>query len=131
MGKGVKVKCMKCGAIIQSMHVHDMQHCRCGAIAIDGGSDYWKASGDCNDIYFLKEEMTLHDLMEEARAKEIMTENYVDTCMRYFKNCGIKVEGKTIYSPIGENFLEDEIERVNILIKYHNYELQENLPLKF
>ena len=51
-----KLKCKKCGDIIQSKHRHDMVWCKCGAIAIDGGGDYCKVSGNLEDIEFIKEE---------------------------------------------------------------------------
>ena len=37
-----KIKCNKCGDIIESTHGHDFRHCRCGAVAVDGGNDYLK-----------------------------------------------------------------------------------------
>lgn len=41
-----KLKCKNCGDIIQSTHRHDMVWCKCGLIAIDGGDDYTKITGD-------------------------------------------------------------------------------------
>ena len=35
-----KVRCKKCNDVIESKHTHDFRRCRCGAIAIDGGTDY-------------------------------------------------------------------------------------------
>ena len=35
-----KVRCKKCDDVIESKHRHDFQSCRCGAIYIDGGTDY-------------------------------------------------------------------------------------------
>lgn len=35
-----KVRCRHCNDIIESKHVHDFQRCQCGAIAVDGGTDY-------------------------------------------------------------------------------------------
>jgi hypothetical protein len=32
--------CRSCGDIIESTHRHDYVTCRCGAISVDGGSDY-------------------------------------------------------------------------------------------
>jgi hypothetical protein len=40
MGKGRRVRCLKCQDVIQSTHVHDFVRCKCGAIFVDGGSDY-------------------------------------------------------------------------------------------
>ena len=50
------LKCKKCGDIIQSKHRHDMVWCKCGAIAIDGGNDYCKITGNSDDIDFLAKE---------------------------------------------------------------------------
>lgn len=40
MGKGSRVRCLACNDIIQSTHRHDFVRCECGAIFVDGGSDY-------------------------------------------------------------------------------------------
>ncbi|PZD83282.1 hypothetical protein DTX80_17580 [Bacilli bacterium] len=37
-----KVRCKKCDDIIESRHSHDFKVCKCGAIYIDGGTDYQK-----------------------------------------------------------------------------------------
>jgi hypothetical protein len=41
-----KVKCLKCGDIIESSSVHDLKSCSCGNVFVDGGLDYrrrlWK-----------------------------------------------------------------------------------------
>lgn len=39
-------KCLKCGAHITSRHRHDFRYCPCGAIFVDGGTDYLRAGGD-------------------------------------------------------------------------------------
>jgi hypothetical protein len=41
-----KVKCLKCSDIIESTYRHDFKYCKCGAIFVDGGSDYWRMGGD-------------------------------------------------------------------------------------
>lgn len=38
-----RAKCKLCGYIIESKHMHDYVECKCGAIAVDGGSDYFRA----------------------------------------------------------------------------------------
>ena len=43
---GTWIKCRKCREKIRSNHRHDFRRCKCGAIAIDGGSDYMKISGE-------------------------------------------------------------------------------------
>ena len=40
-----KAKCKLCGDIIESKHRHDFVMCRCEAIFIDGGNEYWRAGG--------------------------------------------------------------------------------------
>jgi hypothetical protein len=45
-----KVLCKKCGSIIESKHANDFQRCSCGAIAIDGGTDYQRASWPSGDV---------------------------------------------------------------------------------
>lgn len=40
------VICLKCKDYIRSKHRHDFKYCKCGSIAVDGGSWYCKRSGD-------------------------------------------------------------------------------------
>ena len=40
-----RVKCLKCGDIIESKHRHDFVFCSCGSVAVDGGTAYLKRSG--------------------------------------------------------------------------------------
>lgn len=35
-----KVRCKKCDDIIESTYTHNMVWCKCGSIAVDGGSEY-------------------------------------------------------------------------------------------
>ena len=35
-----RIKCKKCGDIIESMNRHDFKWCSCGECAVDGGHDY-------------------------------------------------------------------------------------------
>lgn len=53
---GPKVKCKKCGDVIQSMSLHDMKWCKCGAIAVDGGRHYLRLLGEPEDIEVLAHE---------------------------------------------------------------------------
>ncbi len=41
-----RVKCKKCGEIIESRHRWDFKWCSCKTIFIDGGRDYRKRGGD-------------------------------------------------------------------------------------
>ena len=51
----MKIKCKKCGDIIESKSRHDMVWCKCGKVAIDGGNEYVKISGFLEDIAFVDE----------------------------------------------------------------------------
>lgn len=37
-----KAKCLICGEVIESKHVHDYVTCSCGNLSVDGGSWYCK-----------------------------------------------------------------------------------------
>ena len=45
-----RIKCRKCGSVIESKSRHDWVSCKCGAIFIDGGNDYTRIGGDYKDI---------------------------------------------------------------------------------
>lgn len=44
-----KIKCRKCGNIIESTSVHDFKFCSCGACAVDGGTEYLRRLGEPED----------------------------------------------------------------------------------
>jgi hypothetical protein len=50
-----RIRCRKCGDIIESKTRHDYVTCKCGAVAVDGGSSYLKRTGDPADIEELEE----------------------------------------------------------------------------
>lgn len=41
----VKIRCKKCGDVIQSKHVHDFVMCKCKSCFIDGGDEYTRIGG--------------------------------------------------------------------------------------
>lgn len=41
-----KIQCLNCNDIIMSVNKHDFVYCRCGKIAVDGGSWYKSRAGD-------------------------------------------------------------------------------------
>ena len=45
-----KIKCRKCGDIIESIDVHNFKWCSCGAVAVDGGREYLRRVGNKNDF---------------------------------------------------------------------------------
>ena len=44
-----KIKCKKCGDIIESKSTNDYKKCSCGTVAVDGGNDYLKMIGNEED----------------------------------------------------------------------------------
>ena len=44
-----KIKCKKCGNIIESKSTNDLKRCSCGAVAVDGGTEYLKRIGNEED----------------------------------------------------------------------------------
>jgi hypothetical protein len=50
-----QAKCLKCGDIIRSKNRHDYVECKCGAIAVDGGSWYLRRTGKEEDIEEMSE----------------------------------------------------------------------------
>ena len=50
-----KIRCKKCGDIIESKYRHDYKECKCGAVAVDGGHDYIRRIGEQNDYEELYE----------------------------------------------------------------------------
>lgn len=47
------IKCLRCNDVIQSTRTHDFRYCFCGAVAVDGGKEYLKISGDQSDFHIL------------------------------------------------------------------------------
>lgn len=35
-----RIRCNKCGDVIESEYRHDFKSCRCGLVSVDGGHDY-------------------------------------------------------------------------------------------
>ena len=50
-----KIKCKKCGDVIESTYRHDFKFCKRGAVAVDGGKDYLRRLGDEEDYEELSE----------------------------------------------------------------------------
>ena len=41
-----KIRCKRCGEVIESTDRHDFKFCKCGAVAVDGGHDYLRRCGN-------------------------------------------------------------------------------------
>lgn len=50
-----RVKCKKCGTVIESRWTHDFVSCECGSIFVDGGLDYMRMGGNLDNIEDLSE----------------------------------------------------------------------------
>lgn len=48
--KSNKIRCRKCGEIIESVSVHDFKFCKCGAVAVDGGHEYLRRCGNLENF---------------------------------------------------------------------------------
>ena len=46
-----RIRCLKCGDIIESKSVHDFVTCSCGACSVDGGHDYLRRCIESEDCY--------------------------------------------------------------------------------
>lgn len=53
--KSNKIRCRKCGEIIESVSVHDFKFCKCGAVAVDGGHEYLRRCGSLENFEELSE----------------------------------------------------------------------------
>ena len=49
------IRCTQCGDIIESVYRHDFKYCKCGKVAVDGGKDYLKRSGDIENMIEMSE----------------------------------------------------------------------------
>ena len=58
-----RAKCLKCGEVIKSAHRHDFNWCKCGAIAVDGGTAYNKRTGEISNC----EEACVYDATSPTR----------------------------------------------------------------
>ena len=60
-----RIRCRKCGEMIESETVHDFRVCSCGACAVDGGKDYLRRCGspenweDCSEVIFVRDNKEL------------------------------------------------------------------------
>ena len=52
----MKIKCLKCNDIIESLSQHDYRKCKCGSTSIDGGKAYTRRGGDLDKINVVKED---------------------------------------------------------------------------
>ena len=61
-----KIKCKKCGDIIESTSVHDFKLCSCGTVAVDGGHEYLRRLGIEEDFEDLSHVMKLVEIKTDG-----------------------------------------------------------------
>lgn len=59
-------RCRNCGDVIESVHRHDFKYCSCGAIAVDGGTDYLRRLAASWDDF---EDMSVYETEETNDGK--------------------------------------------------------------
>lgn len=54
----MKIRCLKCNDIIESLSAHGLKECSCGSCFINGGDKYIRIGGEFKDIAFVYEDGT-------------------------------------------------------------------------
>lgn len=62
---GTKVRCLKCGDVIESKHRHDFVMCSCRSCFVDGGNDYSRMGGNFDDMVVIDEDGNEKPVLEE------------------------------------------------------------------
>lgn len=81
------LKCKKCGDIITSDERHDMNWCKCGAIAIDGGDDYCKITGNPEDMEVFVPSKLLKEKEKEIELMDGHIKIVNRTVQQYSEKC--------------------------------------------
>jgi len=87
-----RIRCKRCGDVIESMYTHDFKLCKCGAVGIDGGKEYLRREFDSKD-----------DFQELSVVKEV-EESKENTC----KNCSLI--GENNFCPVLGAFVDPEFQ---------------------
>lgn len=105
-----QAKCTKCGGIITSMHRHHYVQCKCESIAVDGGMDYLRRTGDINNyedrsIVITDEQLkALKETAEWCKKTGRNSLGYVCNMIRVMRDLGL-------YKPPQNTYDENDIER--------------------
>ena len=70
-----RIRCKKCGDVIESFSVHDFVWCSCGSCAVDGGHAYLKRAwdgkvSDQNDIFEEMSEVVYGNETKQYKRKQ-------------------------------------------------------------
>ena len=57
-----KIRCKKCGDIIESKTVHDFKYCKCQSVAVDGGHEYIRRVGALDEW----EELSVFEAVDDS-----------------------------------------------------------------
>ncbi|PEE39133.1 DUF7695 domain-containing protein [Bacillus pseudomycoides] len=49
------IQCRKCGDVIESKFTRDFKYCSCGSVAVDGGLEYARITGEPESVIELHE----------------------------------------------------------------------------
>lgn len=63
----MKIKCLKCNDIIESLSQHDYKECKCKACSIDGGKSYTRIGGDIKYIHWVYDDGTEKEIDSEIK----------------------------------------------------------------
>lgn len=73
-----RIMCKLCLDIIESKHTYDDVTCSCGAIGVDGGNDYFKRSGNSENMIELSFPESLVYVVSKPEPKIDMKEEHVE-----------------------------------------------------
>lgn len=77
-------KCGECGDVIQSTHRHDYVTCLCGAIAVDGGNEYFRAAGEKENfipLYVVTDKEFVPESVQLENSISIIMAHHSETCV--------------------------------------------------
>ncbi len=98
-----QIKCNRCNDVIYSGSVHDFKNCKCGAVAVDGGTQYLRRVGPMKDWTDMS--ISFEDPETFFHLRDVIQTN-IDTgrnalglayaAFRAFEECGYHVVPKDI-----------------------------------
>ena len=83
-----QIKCNKCGDSVYSRHRHDFKYCSCSSVAVDGGQDYLKRSGNRQDY----EDLSIVWDEEDVSALVKVLEDTKETKTNFGQLCALSIE---------------------------------------
>lgn len=103
-----RIKCKKCGDIIESYNVHDFKWCSCKSVAVDGGIEYLRRLDSPEDYEELSHHIQLaeivtdgFEIIENAISKKDLPSSHI-----YCHVCGS--ENISIQKGSGELIIGDD-----------------------